>query len=115
MVRLKVMRVRYMNYFQQYFNSYMVRLKEFNNPIKRNITTFQFLYGTIKRRGNKIACYRVNNFQFLYGTIKREDEFADAVIRLLFQFLYGTIKSIDPSKFNYAFANFNSYMVRLKD
>ncbi len=55
-----------------YFNSNMVRLKEFK--------------AEIKNASNQL-------FQFQYGAIKRNLGYSTMVVRLLFQFQYGAIKS----------------------
>ena len=63
------------------FNSCMVRLKVENVQVDcTNLTTFQFLYGTIKRWGERQKKYDVSEFQFLYGTIKSNNSISNTNI-----------------------------------
>ena len=96
------------------FNSTMVRLKAVSIAVTFCENSFQFHYGTIKRKSasNKLVLsYGFNStmvrlkdispdkngngimFQFHYGTIKRRGESVVVISKTTFQFHYGTIKS----------------------
>ncbi len=84
------MRVRY----KPYFNSIMVRLKDYSEEIQRkNHLLFQFHNGTIKSPSD-IAGIEIDlEFQFHNGTIKRINGDILTNKDLSFQFHNGTIKS----------------------
>ena len=117
------------------FNSTMVRLKDEGAAKFLLKNSFQFHYGTIKRRRATCLSFPTANFnstmvrlkepaaipkaihqrfQFHYGTIKSlitPDEVANLS---RFQFHYGTIKSEFHIYRGTHIHNFNSTMVRLK-
>ena len=92
MVRLKEWDRHWLKWHQENFNSSMVRLKE----------TLVF----------KAICSR--RFQFQYGTIKRRLSAVHLMTSIWFQFQYGTIKSHSYLPLLVCVLDFNSSMVRLK-
>ena len=119
-----------------YFNSNMVRLKEWAGRSKyRHSAWFQFQYGSIKRK-ERIAKLRITA-NFNSNMVRLKARYHDPILLLLwFQFQYGSIKSIIlqavfifiyPFQFQYGSIKrkricfsgaillyFNSNMVRLK-
>jgi len=77
-----------------YFNSNMVRLKEFHClSFSYCATVFQFQYGSIKSFFSLMSISFDTIFQFQYGSIKRTTIVKTKTAILVFQFQYGSIKS----------------------